>query len=126
MRLKELRRARKALVLPLLLLGSGIALADNQAGTWVLAPGSAGNYEPVYSNGLGSAVKVMVTACGDATNSGLVNLALAGIKSNTLIVFPGQCQTALVSVPASGTLQIIDRIGGVKGTGKYTITTPVP
>ena len=126
MRLKELRRARKALVLPLLLLGSGMALADNQAGTWVLAPASAGNYAPIYSNGIGSAVKVMVTACGDATDSGLLDLALAGAKSNIVVVSPGQCQTALVSVPASGTLQIIDRVGGVKGTGRYTITTPVP
>lgn len=122
----ELRRARNALVLPILLLASGTALADNQSGNWVLTSGSVGNYEPIYSNGLGSAVNVMVTACGNEKNSGLVNLALFNTKSNVLIVFPAQCQTALVSVPAGGGLQIIDRSGGVTATGTYMITTPVP
>src|SRR5271156_5943814 len=103
---RELRRARNALALPILLLASGTALADNQSGNWVLTSGSAGNYEPIYSNELGSSVNVMVTACGNEKNSGLVNLALFNTKSNILIVFPGQCQTGLVNVPAGGGLQI--------------------
>ena len=92
----------------------------NQVGKWTVAPGQG---SPLFFNYGPTTAKVMVTVCMDSGVGVDVNV-VGGTPATALIVGHGVCRTAIVSVPAGGSITVTG--APVQASGTYGVSSPLP